>query len=517
MILRKPYAFFIKMFKPIHLVLGVLVLYLIVLENKIFSFFNTNMYSANNFVGQDLTNRLVSNGLYFIPLLLIVFCILILAVMFNKKKPVTFYLISIIAFIVVLFMNMYIIGFIKLLEETIVALKEIKLAHDLTLITIIVESVVALIMFIRGIGVNIKKFNFDSDISKIDIKESDNEEFEVDIKFNLDETKKNKNKRLRYLKYAYAEKKLLINTIIVIVLALIGLTTYLIITSGEKIYSENVYTVNSNCSFRINKSYVLNTDYDGNTITDNYLVVIDTSLKLNYKEAKVYLNDFVLNIGNRSYLTTTKYNNYIIDLGNSFSDDLTIEYSDYLIVFEIPKSSINKKMTLAYNDGNKITHVNLKPIKLDNVDRIETFNLGEELKFEELNSIQFRISEYDIKNSYVINYNYCANNNYCIQSKEYIKPTINQNYDKSVIRLNIEYSGDNKLKDFYSLLTTYGKIEYKINDVIKYQKYNIENIVSLKGSKNGIIYLGVNNEIENATEVSFVFNLRGRKYYYKVK
>ena len=514
MILRKPYAFFIKMFKPIHLMLGVLILYLIVLENKIFSFFNTNMYSTNNFVGQDLTGRLVNNGLYYIPILSIVFCILILAVMFNKKKPVTFYVLSIIAFIVVLLMNMYVIGFVKLLEETIVALKEIKLARDLSLITIIIESGLTIIMFIRGIGVNIKKFNFDSDISKIDIKESDNEEFEVDIRFNLDETKKAKNKRLRYLKYTYAEKKLLINIIIVCVCIFIGYITYVIINSGDKIYSENVYTINNNCSMRVNKSYVLNTSYDGTTITDNYLVVVDTSIKLNYNEANVYLKDFVLNIGKRSYFTTTKYNGYIIDLGESFSDKLTMDYQDYLIVFEIPKSSINSKLVLVYNDGNKLTHVKLNPIKLENTNEVESFNIGDELQ---LGSAKFKINEYDIKNYYVINYNYCTNNNYCIPSKEYIKPTINQNYDKSVIKLNIEYSGDGKLSSFYGLLSTYGQIEYKLDNTTKYQKYNIEKIVSLKGSENGIIYLGVNNEIERATEVYFVFNLRGKKYYYRVK
>ena len=63
----------------------------------------------------------------------------------------------------------------------------------------------------------------------------------------------------------------------------------------------------------------------------------------------------------------------------------------------------------------------------------------------------------------------------------------------------------------------YGKIEYRVGDTTKYQKNNIENIVSAKKQEKGIIYLGVNSEIKNADEVYFVFGLRGKKYKYKVK
>ena len=41
MILRKPYAFFIKIFKPLHLIMSLLACYLIFITNKILTFFNT--------------------------------------------------------------------------------------------------------------------------------------------------------------------------------------------------------------------------------------------------------------------------------------------------------------------------------------------------------------------------------------------------------------------------------------------------------------------------------------------
>ena len=65
MILRRPYAFFIRMFKPLHLVLSFLVAYLIYLENSILSYLNSYIYSSNNMVGQSIKEKIFSNFLYY--------------------------------------------------------------------------------------------------------------------------------------------------------------------------------------------------------------------------------------------------------------------------------------------------------------------------------------------------------------------------------------------------------------------------------------------------------------------
>ena len=99
----------------------------------------------------------------------------------------------------------------------------------------------------------------------------------------------------------------------------------------------------------------------------------------------------------------------------------------------------------------------------------------------------------------------------------YIKPEINRDFDKAVIRLNVDFKNESEFKyKFYGLLTTFGYIEYKIGDTTKIQK-DIESITSNKKSEKGIVYLGVNKEIKDASEVNFVFSVRGKKYVYKVK
>ena len=111
MILRKPYAFFIRMFKPIHLVLGVLIGYLLFLENRMFVFLDKNIYSSLNFVGQNIKEEYVSNNIYIIPIIVIALFIGIFTVMYYKKKPILFYVIGIFAMIAILVININSISF----------------------------------------------------------------------------------------------------------------------------------------------------------------------------------------------------------------------------------------------------------------------------------------------------------------------------------------------------------------------------------------------------------------------
>ena len=95
MILRKPYAFFIKIFKPMHLFMAVLITYLIFNTNKILSFFSEYIHSNNDVVGELLNDKLITNSLFVILILLIIFSLIFLGIMFSKKKPVAFYLVNI--------------------------------------------------------------------------------------------------------------------------------------------------------------------------------------------------------------------------------------------------------------------------------------------------------------------------------------------------------------------------------------------------------------------------------------
>lgn len=519
MILRKPYAFFIKIFKPLHLFMAFLTIILLFLQNKILSFLNNYINSTINVVGMNLRNTLGNNLLIIIPVILIILFIIILGIMMKKKKPSVFYVITIFSLIAVIIINAYTFSFLTTLEETIVSIKSIKLIHDIIMINIIIEIIMGIILIIRGIGINIKKFNFSSDISNINITESDREEFELNINIDFDESRRKRKAGIRNLKYKYCENKFIYNCIIIFFTLILLICMFFVISKKLKINKEGiVYQVNG-FSYSVNKSILINTDFNGNKITNNYLVVIDTKLKAGYKN-NLYTKDFTLKVGDFTFKTTNDYNKYLIDLGDTYNgQDLLSEFKNYLFVFEIPENYINKEMNFMYSHEGEQYNVKLNPKKIEVKEETKIFKIGDELVLDNLKDIKFRINEYEINNQYLIEYNYCVKNDDCILSKEYLRPTINTNFDKYILRLNIDYNNisDLDINSFYKLLSTFGEIKYKIDDKWYIQSTDFEEIKSNKTKENGNIYIGINSNIYNASEIKFVFNIRGKIKEYILK
>ncbi len=521
MILKKPYAFFIKMFKPIHLVLALIVAYLIFLENRILTFLNGYMYSSIDTSLKNIKGNLANNFIFIIPMLIIVLSLLILGVMFRKKKPVLFYFINIFIFIVSIIINLYVSNFLGVLEQSVVSIRIVKLMHDLLFINIMLQSVMFIFLIIRGMGINFKKFDFSNDISKFEINESDDEEFELDINIDLDENKRKRKKNLRYLKYTYIENKFIINIVLIIFVIILSLVIYGIIkvyyknNKEGKIYSANTF------SFGVNETLILNRDYSGRKLTDNYLIVVNTSIASNYQDNILYLKDFSLKIGNAVFKPVTDYAKSLIDIGNVYNETvLPFEYTNYLFVYEIPEKFKTSDMIFSYSNEGKSIDIKLKPKEQQNSDIIVEKSIGEEMQFNEsIGDIKFEINDFEIKDRYLVEYNYCINDNDCILSKEYLVASINENFDKYILRLDINYNDNSSLKlsDFYDLLEGFGSIQYKINDSWIVQSDNFEEIKSSKANMGNNIYIGVNSEVMNATNIKFVFNIRGSRYEYTIK
>lgn len=518
MILRKPYAFFIKMFKPIHFILAILVTYLIYLNNKILNFFNTYIYSSSNMTVENVRSSLISNFLFIIPIVVILFSIIILIVMFRKKKPVTFYVIAIFVFTVVIIINSYTSNFLGVIEQEIVPITSVKLTHDFALINIGIESIFFVLLAVRGVGLNFKKFDFSSDLSKMDISESDQEEFELDFNIDLTESKRKRKRKIRYLKYAYIEHKFLINCILIISICILALVVYGTTTIYNKKNNEGIMYSAGSFNFGVNQTFILNEDYKGNKLTDDYLVVV--SVNLQSYSSKPFLNDFNLKIGEAKFKSITKYSNSLLDLGISYNDNVILSDSqNYLFVYEIPEKYTTSEMLFSYNNQGQSIDIRLEP-RTPLYDKDYTLvNIGNDVSFEEtIGDIKFNISNYEIRNRFENNYKYCITSYDCIDSKEYLSPSIDSNFDKIVLKLNAQYSNNSKLdlKTFYDFFFRFGSINYSINGNTYQQSGDFEEIRSNKINDENI-YIGINSEISRADKIILVFKIRNSKYEYILK
>lgn len=521
MILKRPYAFFIKMFKPIHILIAVLTAVLIYFENHILSFFNSYIYTTENVVGQNLKSALTPQWIFILPALIFIFSLLILGIMIRKNKPVLFYIINIFAYIIVVVVNIYTSNFLATMEEVIVDIRMVKLIHDLVLIAIIIESISFIFLTIRGMGINIKKFDFDSEISKFDISDKDKEEFELSINIDINEGRTRRKSFIRNLKYKYLENKFLINIIAIGVILVIGLSVFLIAAFGKNYSNEG--TINSMTSFNyiVDDTYIVNNDFKGDKITDNYLIVVSARLQSYLPNLSLYKNDFTLKIGQTMFSPTTRFSNSLLDLGNIYNDSkLSSNYTRYLFVYEVPEKYIKTDMYFNYNDKGNIKSIKLKPKEYETEYKTITKKLGDSISFEDtLGNIEFKITDFDIQKRYLIEYDYCHTKDQCIKSKEYLVPSIDEDFDKGIIRLNVEFtnSTDLELNNFYEFFTSFGKIYYESVGLTDIQSYGFEQIKSKKTNNGNKIYIGVNEKIINAENIKLLFIIRGIVYEYELR
>ncbi len=524
MILRKPYAFFIKIFKPLHLLMATLVAYLIYLDNKLLGFFNMYINSATvDSIGKSLKSTLGSPFLYIIPILVIIFSLIVMGIMFRKNKPFKFYIINIFAFVLIIMINLYAINFLGIVEEQIVSVRSAKLIHDIVLINMAIEGITFIFLLIRGLGVNIKTFDFNSDLSAMNISESDKEEFELDVNVDLSEAKRKRKRAFRHLKYAYYEHKFVINCIAIIVICLIAVGIY----SGVSIYTKKnvegtLYSAEE-FKFGVDRTLILDKDYQGNLISSNYkIVVVDVKLQSNLSNKKLFANDFKLQVGDTIYTATKSASGAFIDIGNDYDGQvLTPEYENYIFTYFIPKEDVEKSMNFQYyiNYGKKIT-IKLNPKEVEDTIVNVTKNVGEEISFKDtFGDVGFTINNFSIADTFTINYDYCIKENDCIKSKEYLKASLDENFDKTLIKLNVNYKDESRIgiSSFYDFFNKFGFISYSINGTWNKQLYSFENIKSTKVNETNTYYIGVNSNIKNAEHIKLEFEIRNTHYEYVLK
>ncbi|MEG2251054.1 MAG: hypothetical protein RSD09_05740, partial [Bacilli bacterium] len=107
MIFRKPYAFLIKNFKLIHVIITICMAYLLYktysFNHFISEYMKTNMLSLGRGSADEVINKLM----FTLPIILVLFSVVMLITMIKKEKPKTFYIFTIITFISLFILNNY--------------------------------------------------------------------------------------------------------------------------------------------------------------------------------------------------------------------------------------------------------------------------------------------------------------------------------------------------------------------------------------------------------------------------
>ena len=512
MIIRKPYAFLIKNFKKIHIFLLILSLFVLYQLINVNNFVNVFMRLGTYDLFKDpITNHITWYLTLFI-FLLIVGSASILFLLNHKQKPWKIYLIPIIHYFIVLL----VLGVIKSFfnsYSTDVETTDLRMAKDLLTMFLIVQLPVIGIYVMRVFGLDVKKFDFNSDQEFLELSEADREEIEIGVSLDKDSFKRGYKKFIRYLNYFYQEHKYICKLVFGIGLVIIiGLIYTKVFITNKSYKLGQFYNVNG-YSFRVNNAYFTDKDYTGNIISKkSNFIVLDLTIKNNSAPRTVNLDYFHIKNKTNDYVTTNKiYAKEFQDIGSAYDSVRKLkrdETLDCVVIYKVDNYLDKNKFVLYYQESSGyLRKIKLNVTDLSKISDPIKMNLGDslEVNFNKGNdTVSF--DGYMIGDSFVYSSRECN-----IDGCEYARNELFVNGSKI---LKIDFGSEVwESKNMIDFLTQYGKLIYKDSNDVE-GMIDIVNSID-KAYYGKTVFLKIPSEVEYK-ELSIDLVVRNKHYVYKL-
>jgi hypothetical protein len=373
------------------------------------------------------------------------------------------------------------------------------------------------IFIMRIFGIDIQKFNFNSDQEFLELSEADREEIEISLNVDKNTFKRTFKRLLRNLGYFYEEHKFICRSIIVVIFGVILYHSYIFIFVTNKTYKMGQEYSIDGYTFVINKAYITNKDYTGTVISNkSNFVVVDVSITNNSAARVVNLNYFHLKNSSNDYVTTqTTYATEFQDLGSTYTSTYEIKRNETLnciIVYKVDKKLSKNKFVLFYQETTGIHK--LRKIKLDiyDVSKIienKELSLGDEMPvniYNKTDSISF--DSFDFFDEIVYETRTCTTSS-CTAKANTLRASANYKI------MEIDFGSEEYVaKNMIDFLNKYGTLIYKDKD--GKDKRLVFNFPISKNYYGKAIYLQVPNEFADAQEYRFEFIIRNNKYVYNL-
>ena len=529
MILRKPYAFFIKHIKLIHLLLIIPMVYLIIETRDIVTFFNTyihNNYAFNtSTLISTLSSEYINIFMYIVDILLIIAIAIISIILQNKNKKSKIYNIIVVFYIALFFLITGALSIFTMIEENTLNNALANIIRDLSYIAYYPQYLIIFYFFIRGIGFNIKNFNFNSELNNLEIDKEDSEEIDLSFIDNSYKTKRSLRRFIRELKYYYLENKFIFTIMFIILIG--GSITYIYVNREivNKVYRENETVAFGYINFKVNDTYITDIGLNGNKIKDNkkYLILNMTITNRSYQDRNFNYTNIMLNVDNNKISPDITLGNYFKDYGNIYTNNMVKKDStnSYILVYEIDsKLSTNKCVIEAYNGfdastggvGIKNIRIKLNPEIVNN--NLITNNINQNtlinLSNTNLLNSSITIKDYLFTNRFEYTVNDTVRDIYIDISKDYNKTLMVLDYDLELDENSLYMKSK---KDFISFFEDFVMIKYIVNDT---QYTSDIKVLNPKNYSEKVVFK-INNDILNASSIDVLINVRNVSYKVKLK
>lgn len=486
MIIRKPFAFLIKHFRIIHLLLLVPMLYLALKFGDISSFFKDYVNAGYKTVETTIAGNYITILTFLSLFILIISNAIIFILMKAKKRNSLLYAINIIYYIFLAVFSVILYNTMATMETTQTETTLIDLIKDISGICVIPIYILIIITFIKGVGFNIKTFRFEKN-GDLQITDEDDEEVEIKIGGDNYNTKKNIVHTLRELKYYFLENKFIFACLGVIFLLIVGISLYMHHQVYNKQFNINQSFALDNFTMTLKESYITDVDYTGQTISSDYyyLVIKMTIYNKSNSDLTIDKSNFRIYFGDKYIFPNYDRGGRFIDIGKPYQGKTIYKKTtdDYVIAYELDKSMVRdeyqmKILTdLKHEPGKLIPSykiINIKPANITKVEDIGEAKINSEVKLNNtvLGNTTYKLKEFKLVDRYEYNYQYCITVNECYTRKEEVPVS----HGKALVVIKDEIDWDtstsyykNGTKDLYG---DFGNISFLYNNSGTTKRYN---------------------------------------------
>ena len=530
MIIKKPYAFFIRHFRIIHLLMLVPMLFLTLNFGDMTSFIRKYADTMNT-AQTNIAGNYITIFTFLAILVLLAVNITIYTLMKSKRKPTKFYLINSIYYIVLLAMSLLYFAIFQEIDKGKASETLVQLVSGIAVATLLPSYILMPATLMQGLGFNIKTFKFDK-VMDLQIVDDDSEEVEVKFLKGNGEIKKNVIHSVRELKYYALENKEIFTLIGIVLVLVIAISIYLDVGVYNKRYNLNQAFALDSFTMTVKESYITDVDYSGNQIADDkyYLAIKLAIYNKTLESQSIDKSNFRLYFDNKIIYPDYGRSGRFTDIGKNYQGGMipAQKADEYVLVYELDSSMVKGKYQMKIlssvrkEPGKLIPSykiINIRPKNIVEMKKLSDASVGDSIDLSKttLGNTKITLKRVNYASRYVYYYDQCSELKKCISRKSSISPKSS----KTFIVIEDAESWDeessyykNGKKDFYEDFVT---IEYDYTNAKGDTKTYESKMVNVTPSvlTNVRIY-EVNNLVPSGDNIKFCVRIRNQKFYIKI-
>ena len=289
------------------------------------NFFNGYVRS-NYFTSEhNIVGTYINYFIYFSVFVIIAVSFAVYFLMRQKKKTTRFYMFLIVYYLIFLVFITIIHNTLSSIEDASSTAQSVRAFRDITLLVYLPQFYFVIFSFLRGIGFDIKKFNFEADAKELEISDLDSEEFELVLGTNAYKYKRTFRRYLREFRYYVLENRFTFTIIVCIGLVILGVFLYLHFGVYNRTYKETQSLSHNDLIVTVEKSLLTNLDIGGKVIDGKYYLAIGYRIyNSGFKSNSLDYENFVVEIENHRISPILDRSSYFPDLGVNYSRDTVI-------------------------------------------------------------------------------------------------------------------------------------------------------------------------------------------------